>query len=355
MITLFSFLFVLFVLVFFHELGHFLAAKSVGVRVEKFYIGFNIFGLGIKKQIGETEYGLGILPLGGYVKMAGMIDESMDAELTGAPWEFQSKNSLQKIWVMSGGVLANLLLAAVVFTIITLSRGIGVSDPRSIVGSLADGYPAGEAGIIAGDIITAIDGEPVENWEQMTALIHTRPEEELLVSWDRDGLSFSAVIKTRSTQTIIGDEIKTVGMIGVAPKIDVHPAGLIEAANRGVSLTGLWMARTYISLKMLFTGKASMRDLGGPILIAQLAGESAQSGFITLLGFLAIISVNLAFINILPVPALDGGHIALELVEVAMRRPLSLRARMAIQQVGIMLLLTLLVVVVYNDIMRLFE
>lgn len=355
MITLFSFLFVLFILVFFHELGHFLAAKSVGVRVEKFYIGFNVFGLGIKKQIGETEFGLGILPLGGYVKMAGAIDESMDGEITGAPWEYQSKNSLEKIWIMSGGVLANLLLAAVVFTIITLSRGIGVSDPRSIVGSLADGYPAEAAGIVAGDVITAIDQDPVENWVQMTALIHSRPEEELLVSWDRDGQPFSAVIKTRSTETIIGDEIKTVGMIGVGPIVDVHPASFIEAVSQGVSLTGLWMARTYTSLKMLFTGKASMSDLGGPILIAQLAGESAQSGFLTLLGFLAIISVNLAFINILPVPALDGGHIALELVEVVMRRPLSMRARMAFQQIGMMLLLTLLVVVVYNDIMRLFE
>ena len=115
------------------------------------------------------------------------------------------------------------------------------------------------------------------------------------------------------------------------------------------------MARTYSSLKMLFTGKASMRELGGPILIAQLAGESAQSGFIALLGFLAILSVNLAFINILPIPALDGGHIALELVEVVMRRPLSMKARLAFQQVGMMVLLTLLVVVMYNDVIRLFE
>ncbi len=355
MTTLLAFIFVLFVLVFFHELGHFLAAKSVGVRVEKFYVGFNVFGLGLKKQIGETEFGLGVLPLGGYVKMAGMIDESMDTEITGAPWEFQSKNALQKIWVMSGGVIANLILAVVVFAGITLVRGIGEPDPSPTVGSLAEEYPAAAAGILPGDIITAVDGAPVESWKQMTGLIHSRPDEELEISWSRDGEPFSALILTRPTDALVGEEIKVVGMIGVGPVVDVRPAGLVESLGQGLALTGLWIGRIYISLKMLFTGKASLRELGGPILIAQLAGESAKSGFLSLLGLLAIISVNLAFLNVLPVPALDGGHIAIVLVEVALRRPLSLRARMAVQQVGVMLILLLLVVVVYNDIGRLLQ
>lgn len=355
MTTLLAFLFVLFILVFFHELGHFIAARSVGVRVDKFYVGFNIFGLGIKRKYGDTEYGLGLLPLGGYVKLAGAIEESLDTEITGAPWELQSKTSLQKIWVMSGGVIANLILAAVVFAIVTFASGIGESDPSPTVGGLADGFPATDAGIQVGDVITSVDGVAIDSWDQMTAAIHAHPEEELLVTWSRGGESFSATILTRRIETLIDEEFREVGMIGVAPVVVTRPAGVGESLVRGVSLTSLWMTRIYRSIVMLFSGAASLKDIGGPILIAQLAGQSAESGFITLLGFLAIISVNLAFINILPIPALDGGHIALVLVEMLIRRPLSIRARMAIQQVGIVLLLLLVVVVVYNDIDRLLQ
>ena len=161
MTTILAFILMLGVLIFFHELGHFLAARSVGVRVERFYVGFNLFGLGIKKKIGHTEYGLGLFPLGGYVKMAGMVDESMDTTITGEPWEFQSKNALQKMWVMSAGVIANLILAVVVFTAVTLTDGVIENDPAPIVGALIQGYPAEEVGMQAGDNITAINGSPI--------------------------------------------------------------------------------------------------------------------------------------------------------------------------------------------------
>jgi len=137
-ITIFSFIFVIGVLVFFHEMGHFLAAKSVGVRVEKFYLGFNFFGLGWKKMYKGTEYGIGLFPLGGYVKLAGIyvklagiIDESMDTEYTGAPDEFKSKNMFQKIWIMSAGVLMNFLLAILIFTHLTYHNGIDDRSPGS--------------------------------------------------------------------------------------------------------------------------------------------------------------------------------------------------------------------------------
>ena len=135
-ITIFSFIFVIGVLVFFHEMGHFLAAKSVGVRVEKFYLGFNFFGLGWKKMYKGTEYGIGLFPLGGYVKLAGIIDESMDTEYTGAPDEFKSKNMFQKIWIMSAGVLMNFLLAILIFTHLTYHNGIDDPDPRAVVGKV---------------------------------------------------------------------------------------------------------------------------------------------------------------------------------------------------------------------------
>ena len=136
LISILSFILVISVLVFIHELGHFMAAKSVGVRVEKFYLGFNFFGLGIKKMYKGTEYGIGLFPLGGYVKVAGIIDESMDTEYTGAPDEFRSKNTLQKIWIMSAGVIMNLLLAILIFSHLTYHNGINEPDPRAVVGKV---------------------------------------------------------------------------------------------------------------------------------------------------------------------------------------------------------------------------
>ncbi|MFB0517319.1 MAG: RIP metalloprotease RseP [Candidatus Neomarinimicrobiota bacterium] len=344
--------FVLLVLIASHELGHYLAARSVGIRVERFYIGFNIFGLGIKKKIGHTEYGLGLLPLGGYVKVAGIVDESMDTKLTGSEWEFQSKNTLQKVWFMSAGVLANLLLAGVLFASLTLVNGIAEADPAPVVGSLAEDYPAKAAGIQPGDRITAVNGIPVDSWDKLTNLIHSRPNETVEVIWERDGEPFLSAIETRASEILLDDEIKVVGRIGIGPRVSYRSVGIIEAATNGFALTGRWFVLTYKTLVMIVTGRASLREIGGPILIGQVAGEAAQKGFDYLLGILAIISVNLAFINVLPIPALDGGHIAIVLVEAALRRPLSLRARMAVQQLGVMLLLTLVVVIIYNDIMR---
>lgn len=355
MTTILAFIVMLGVLIFFHELGHFLAARSVGVRVERFYIGFNLFGLGIKKKIGHTEYGLGLFPLGGYVKMAGMVDESMDTTITGEPWEFQSKNALQKIWIMSAGVIANLILAVGVFTAVTLTDGVIENDPAPIVGALIQGYPAEEAGMQAGDNITAINGRPITAWTELTSLIHSAPDEVIEVTWVRAGETFHSAIKTRATETWVRDEFKTVGLIGIEPEGVRRPVGIGEAVVSGFTATRRWFVITYKSLGMIVTGKASLRDIGGPLMIAQLAGQSVQTGLTSFLRLLAIISINLAFINILPIPALDGGQIAVVLIEVGLRRPLSVKARMAIQQVGMMLLLTLMVVVIYNDIIRIFK
>ena len=178
-ITIFSFIFVIGVLVFFHEMGHFLAAKSVGVRVEKFYLGFNFFGLGWKKMYKGTEYGIGLFPLGGYVKLAGIIDESMDTEYTGAPDEFKSKNMFQKIWIMSAGVLMNFLLAILIFTHLTYHNGIDDPDPRAVVGKVFPEYPAEVLGLQENDEILSINGIQVADWEAMTKEIHNHPKEEI--------------------------------------------------------------------------------------------------------------------------------------------------------------------------------
>ena len=183
-LTIFSFIFVIGVLVFFHEMGHFLAAKSVGVRVEKFYLGFNFFGLGLKKMYKGTEYGIGLFPLGGYVKLAGIIDESLDTECTGAPDEFKSKNMFQKIWIMSAGVIMNFVLAIIIFAHLTYHNGIDDPDPRSVVGKVYPEYPADKLGLQKNDEIFSINGIQVADWESMTQEIHSRPKEEIQIRKD---------------------------------------------------------------------------------------------------------------------------------------------------------------------------
>ena len=248
-----------------------------------------------------------------------------------------------------------MLLAVVLFTGITLNRGLVESDPSAVIGSIVPDYPALEAGFQEGDRITAIDGVPVDSWDGLTALIHTRPDAELVIETIRDGEMIQRTVTARSTETLVDNDIKTVGMIGIGPKIITRPAGFGEAIVAGFTLSGRWLILTYRSLAMIVTGKASFKQIGGPIMIAQLAGESAQMGLMALLGLMAIISVNFAFINILPIPAMDGGQIFVVLLEAILRRPLSIRARMAIQQAGMLILLTLMVAVIYNDIHRLMQ
>jgi len=354
MITIFlSFIFVISILVFFHELGHFLAAKSVGVRVEKFYLGFNFFGLGWKKVYKGTEYGIGLFPLGGYVKVAGIIDESMDAEHTGAPDEFRSKNTLQKIWIMSAGVIMNFLLAILIFAHLTFHYGIDDPDPNAIVGKVYPEYPAELLGLEEGDLILSVNGLPVKTWDEMTKEIHTRPDEMIQLTWQRNQSRIEGSIKTRTTTKFPGEP--PVGMIGIMPVLHHRDAGFIESIKMGVMRTGSVLHLTYSSLLALIGGKVSIKEMAGPIMIAKIAGETATAGFSALLGLMAFLSVNLGLINILPIPGLDGGHVIIALVEGVIRRDLPLKVKLAIQQVGLLLLLMLFITIMVNDIQRLIQ
>ncbi len=355
MTTFISFIVLLGVLVFVHELGHFLAARSVGMRVEKFYLGFNLFGLGLKKKWGDTEYGIGLFPLGGYVKVAGMIDESMDTESSGAPDEFQSKSPLQQIWFASAGVLMNLLLAVIIFTIITMKVGIGEAEELPVVGDVLEDYPAATLGIEPGDLILYVNDIPVSTWEEMTDLIQPLENEPVFIRWEHNGAEFGDSVMTRVTRNFIDGEMKDVGMIGISRKINIRPASFVESVQEGFYKTWYWLMVVVKSLGMLISGGASMDEVGGPLMIAKLAGESARSGMLTFFNFMAIISVNLALLNILPFPALDGGHIIVSAVEGIIRRKLSTRVKMGIQQVGVFFLMLLFAFVLFNDISRFFR
>ena len=389
MTTIFAMIFVLGVLIFVHELGHFLAARSIGVRVERFSLGYPprflsftstteglLFRLYFYKWNGarklewkpviekvvstprnkasDTEYCLALVPLGGYVKVAGYVDENLDVELTGAPDELNSKSRLQQIWFMSAGVLMNILLAIVFFTGITLHTGLAEVTDEPVVMDVTSGFPAKEAGIVSGDRILTVEGQPINKWTDLTTIVHASPDQEITVTWEHNQQKITAVLKTRTGPIPDGYGMKEVGLIGVTGGYEIRGAGLGESFVNGIGQTGYWFGMIVRSLTMIATGEASMKEIGGPILIAQLAGESARAGMIALLSFTAIISINLAFINILPIPGLDGGHILLVTLEAITRRQFSLKVRMVIQQAGMAMLLLLIIVVIYNDLSRIF-
>ena len=354
-LTIISFIFVIGVLVFVHELGHFLAAKSVGVRVEKFYLGFNFWGLGWKKIYNGTEYGIGLFPMGGYVKVAGMIDESMDTEVTGAPDEFKSKNMFQKIWIMSAGVIMNFLLAILIFSHITYYNGIDDPDPSSVIGNVYPGFPADSLGLKIGDEIISINSINVIDWSSMTKEIHDRPQQKIKINWLRNNIEESGYLVTQSTPQLIGDELIEKGMIGIMPVLNHREVGFFESLSTGLLQTSHFLSLTARSLFALFKGNVSIKEMAGPLMIAKIAGETASAGWTALLGLMAFISINLGFINILPIPGLDGGHVIIALVEGIIRRELPLKLKMGIQQIGMLLLLMLFITIMVNDVQRLIQ
>ena len=387
MTTLLAFIFVIGVLVFVHELGHYLAARSVGIRVEKFSVGFpprfftftsedegwliqmyffsrSSVGKWEWQSVWEkkvsvsgkagtgTEYCLALIPLGGYVKMAGIIDESMDTSITSAPDEFMSKSILSQIFVMSAGVIMNVLFAFFVYTALSYHFGKPVENPPTIISQLVDKMPAKEAGILSGDKIISINGEPVDNWNDMALKIQSIPVKKIILEIDRDGKHLTKQFTTSFRLDRAG--VDTVGSIGIYPKMHYIDVNLLQAGVSGFNGTVEGFRIIVLSIKMLITGEASLKELGGPIMIAQLAGKTAEAGIPTLLSFMALISINLAFLNILPIPGLDGGHIFLSIIQVIIRKPLSVKTRTIFQQIGMAFLLLLMFIVFYNDIGRLF-
>jgi regulator of sigma E protease len=355
MITVLAILLVIGGVIFIHELGHFTFAKLTGMRVERFSVGFppRLFG----KKIGDTDYCISAIPLGGYIKVAGVIDESMDVAgvQSNEPWTFESKKGYQKGLYISGGVIFNILFAALIFTILTLKTGIYDPKPDPIVDEVIPELPAAAAGIQKNDIILAINNAPVTTWNEMTKAIHAVPNDSIRIRWQRGTTIYEQKILTVSNKILKGAKFVEVGMVGISPQFTHHKAGFFQAIGSGFGSTWYWLKVTVISLKMLVTGEESLKNIGGPIFIAQLAGQSAKSGLASLVGLMAIISINLAFINILPIPAFDGGHLLIVGTESILRHPLSVKTKLRIQQVGLAIILTLMVVVFYNDIARLFR
>ncbi len=428
MTTLLAFVFVLGVLVFFHESGHFLTAKWVGVRVNVFSLGFPPKLIG--RKWGDTEYRIGLLPLGGYVKMAG----DNPVESTGDPQEFMSRSKWERLAILVAGPTANLILTLLILTVlftIGVERPAGLDDPAVVRYVVADS-PAEKAGIEPGDQIVQIGSEPVETWSEVVDRIVVSANDTLPIGIERNGQRITKELKVAArdedgagiagflpaVQPLVsgvkedfpaeqagmrvgdmitkvdgkpiyhfaqlidaieahkGSPVKVEVVRGqetldftLAPKLDQghwfigvqfnsSPMVLhrypnpLQAFGAALSETSRFTRMTFVILGRLVTGRASVRQMSGPIGIAQLSGETARRGPKDLFTFMAFLSLNLCILNLLPIPLLDGGHMAIITLEGLAGRDFSLQVKERILQVGFVMLLLLMVTVIYVDLSK---
>ena len=338
LITILGAVFVFGIIVMIHELGHFLTAKACGMRVDEFAIGIgpNV----LKKQKGDTLYSIRLLPLGGYNKIAGM-DPSEDAGERG----FSGKPVWQRFIVIAAGATFNFLLAIVIYFFVFAFHGTTVPSHEPIIGDIVAGNPAATAGIQKGDKIVSVNGQTIQEWKDITTALQGHSNHVVSVTLDRQGEILSTTVIPRES----GDR----AVIGINPVLEVKEYGIGESAVNAVTHTGSTMAEMVLGLWNIITGQ-SKGDVAGPIGVAQMAGQVAQLGFINLLLFTALLSLNLGVINLLPIPVLDGGHLVLLLLEGMTGRKLPEKALQYIQMTGVGLLLLVFVYSTFQDILRLF-
>lgn len=342
---------VLGVLIFVHELGHFLVAKWSGVTVLRFSLGFGPKIAGITR--GDTEYRLSLIPLGGYVKMLG---EDPDEEVTEEQManSFGSKPVLKRIAIVLAGPVSNFILAIVIFALVYAFSGI--PQMTTEIGSISAGSPAEKAGLKAGDVVESINSKPMHTWDELSQTIETSGKEPITLQFKRDGQihTIQVVPKVTEVKNIFG-EPSSRPVIGVTAsgKSTVKKVNPLYAGYYSIVQTWSLSKLFFLTVVKLVERVIPLQTLGGPILIAQMAGQQAQEGLLNLIYFMALISVNLAVLNLLPIPVLDGGHIFFFTIEAILGRPIELKKIETAQKVGMVLLLMLMVFVFYNDIMRL--
>ncbi|MCX6122214.1 MAG: RIP metalloprotease RseP [Ignavibacteriales bacterium] len=431
--TIFYFIITIGILVLVHELGHFLAAKFFKMRVDTFSLGFPPRAFG--KKIGETDYCISWVPIGGYVKIAGMIDESFDNEFLNKepqPWEFRSKPIWQRMIVISAGVIMNLLLAILIFWGIIFHQGKTI-HPVTEIGYVEPNSPAAKSGLHMGDKFVSINNHPMKQWDEIESTLYTESvAHDLTIQIQRSGTVNTFFIR-RSELPDFTEERFGVFPAGFVPVVDLvehgkpaeqiglQPGDTLLAVNEkpvsfgslqeairtnagkeillswargnqkmnahvkptaegriGVSLDRVYQGpiiheqysffealpismRELKTISVLFlsniyqivAGKASLsKSMGGPIKIAQLAKRSADTGVLEFFGFISLLSISLALLNILPFPALDGGHLVFLVYEAVFRREVPSKVRIAIQQAGFILLLVFMAFVLYNDVVN---
>jgi regulator of sigma E protease len=350
--SILSFIVVLGVLIFFHEFGHFLVARLFGVGVEKFSLGFGPRLIG--KKVGITDYRISAIPLGGYVKMVG---EEPDAEIApeDIPISFTHKHVAKRMLIVAAGPVFNILLAVIIFFGIFFTSGTFVLKPS--VGSVKQGSPAFAAGLEKGDLITAINESAINSWDEMAEIINASKGEKIKLAVRRGESSqkFSLAPELVTTKNIFGEDAQRY-IIGITASGETYSKelNLFQAFSESMIQTYRVTELMVVIIAKLITGDISTDTLGGPIMIAQMAGDSAKAGIGSLISFIALISVNLAIINLLPIPVLDGGHLLFFSIEAVKGRPVSIKVREIAQQIGLFLLILLMILVFYNDISRIF-
>jgi regulator of sigma E protease len=350
MFTLLIFIIILSILIIAHEFGHFYAAKRVGVRVEKFSLGFGpqLF----KKKKGDTEYSISAIPLGGFVKLAG---DNLE-EYKGKKDEYFYKAPGERFQIIFAGPFLNYVLGFLIFWLIFV---LGYPTLTTKVGDVLDGYGAKEAGIVAGDKIISVDGVKVNYWEDMQKLVAKRQAADkvkLTVKRNEQVMTLEVKIKAKEVSDQLGSR-RSVGLIGITPDEEVVQVKHGVFSSLILSVKQVWniTLMTYKGLWFLITGKISMRDsVTGPLGIFLITSKAANLGLIALLHLVAVLSISLGLFNLLPLPVLDGGHIVLLGIEKIRKKALSLKAEEIITKIGLSMIITLAVFVTYNDILRIF-
>ncbi len=357
------FLFVLSLVIFFHELGHFLIGRWCGVKVDTFSVGFGPELFGFNDRYG-THWRLAALPLGGYVKFHGdangasMTDEAAVAAMP--PRERAVSFFAQKVWkraaIVAAGPIANFLLAIVIFTGIFYVNGRGILLPT--VDDVAAGSAAEAAGFQLGDRIVSIGGIKVDSFEDMQRVVQTASDTELVFSVDRGGKLVELVATPRRRDVITPFGTTRVGVLGVQSKSKpenwhVQHYGFAGSVKLAGSETWYVVARTGSYLKGLAAGTESSDQLSGPIRIAEVSGAMAKIGLAALLNLAAILSISVGMLNLFPIPLLDGGHLLYYAVEAVRGKAMNDKAQQFGFKVGLMLVTTLMVFATYNDILRL--
>lgn len=342
---------VLGILIFVHELGHFLVAKWSGVRVLRFSLGFGPRVFSVMR--GETEYCISAIPLGGYVKMLG---EDSDEEIPEEDKErsFPAQSVWKRIGIVLAGPSSNMLFAVIIFALVYAFAGI--PQLTTEIGSVNPDSPAAHAGLKPGDRVLSINGETVTEWDQLSNMIQEHGEKPLSLKIQRDKATEIVTVtpQVREIKNIFGEPIKR-------PVIGITASGKFNVKRVNPLLAGYYsLAQTWnlsklflLTVVKLIERVVPLQTLGGPLLIAQMTGQQAQEGILNLIYFTALISINLGILNLLPIPVLDGGHLFFFLIEAILGRPIEMKKIEMAQRIGMVFLIMLMIFVFYNDIMRL--
>ena len=355
--TVFSFVLVLGLLIFVHEFGHFIFAKLFRVRVLKFSLGFGPKLIG--RTVGETEYVISAFPLGGFVKMFGENPDEQDIPEADKQGSFAHKPVWQRFLIVFAGPVFNLLFAVFLFFMVFAFLGIPNAVDTTRVGKVSVDSPAAHGGLLDNDLILRIDDKETLRWDDVLEGVKSSDGKPLTIVVQRGGENVSLTVTPAidDVKNVFGEVVEQRFMIGIkkADEMTWQQSSLYTALENACLQTWMYISLTAVGFVKIIQQVVPASELGGPILIAQIAGEQMRAGWINLIYFMSLLSVNLGLLNLLPIPVLDGGHLAFLTIEGLRRKPLNMRAQIIAQQIGIGLLGMLMIFVFYNDIARLFH